>query len=185
MLLEAMHLIYTKGLKFQNYDSFERVRINWNRSLILMFKLIQPINIGELFDFTRVSSANGKQIEETIGCKVEGIRYRPISVGLFDNLKFKSLKVAKIKAWLSLYGKTNSNLEEEVFRDEQEIGGNNKTGNYSIMMCLDKNIPQLRPMCGRQIKIYHAGIQKLCTNCFREHKKQHCQKSPRSTMLRI
>ena len=35
-------------------------------------------------------------------------------------------------------------------------------------------IPQLLPMCGRRVKIYHAGIQKLCTNCFGPHKKSQC-----------
>ena len=191
--IEAKHSIYIKGLGFANHDNFDGVRINWKGKLIVTFKLIQPINIDELdavehFDFTRVSSVNGKRIEETIGCKVKGVRYRPISVGPFDDTKPNDgTKVVKIEgceyritkeeiiAWLTLYGEPTSNLEEDCFRDAEESGGNNRTGNYSIMMKLNQNIPQLLPMCGRRIKIYHAGIQKLCTNCFGEHKKQHCE----------
>lgn len=69
-------------------------------------------------------------------------------------------------------------LEEDVFRDEAAnngVGdGTNRMGNYSIMMKLDRPIPKLLLMCGRRVKIYHAGIQKLCTNCFNTHKKSTC-----------
>ena len=199
--LEAKHQIYIKGLKFDNHDNFDGVRINYKGKLVVTFKLIEPINIDDLasvehFDFTRVSSANGKRIEDVIGCKVKGIRYRSDYVSSFDNLRDDDgLKVVKIEgceyripeenilAWLSLYGETTSKLEEDRFRDESEATGNNRTGNYSIMMRLNQNIPQLLPMCGRRIKIYHAGIQKLCTNCFGEHKKQHCQVKDKTPWL--
>ena len=39
-------------------------------------------------------------------------------------------------------------------------------------MKLETNIPQLIPMNGRRVKIYHKGIMKLCTKCFGNHKKQ-------------
>lgn len=32
----------------------------------------------------------------------------------------------------------------------------------------------INPDLGRRVKIYHAGITKLCTKCFGEHKKQFC-----------
>ena len=84
----------------------------------------------------------------------------------------------EILQWLSNYGEVTSKLEEDVFRDEEAndgVGeGTNRTGNYSVMMKLERPIPQLLPMCGRRVKIYHAGIQKLCTNCFGPHKKSQC-----------
>ena len=191
--LEAKHEIYIKCLGYTNHDNFDGVRVNFKGKLIVTFKLIQPINIDELesvenFDFTRVSWANGKKFEDVIACKVKGIRYRPATAGPFDNEKINDgQRVVKIEGceyrvpedeilgWLSLYGDVISKLEEDVFRDETGANGNNRTGNYSVMMRLDRDIPQLLPMCGRRIKIYHAGITKLCTHCFGEHRKQHCQ----------
>ena len=35
----------------------------------------------------------------------------------------------------------------------EENGGTNRTGNYSVMMRLNSNIPQMLPMAGRRVKI--------------------------------
>ena len=43
------------------------------------------------------------------------------------------------------------------------------------MMLLEHKIPQLLPMNGRRVKIYHKGIDKLCTNCFEKHRKSDCK----------
>ena len=93
--------------------------------------------------------------------KIEGCEYR--------------VTKDEILQWLSHYGEVTSDLEEDCFREEVVSEGNNRTGNYTVMMKLDKQIPQLLPMCGKRVKMYHAGIQKLCTNCFGPHKKQHCE----------
>ena len=190
--LEAKYDIYLKALNFENHDNFDGVRINYKGRLVVTFKLIEPINIDDLeayenFEFKRTWLANGKQGEDTIGCKIKGIRYRPPTVSAFENSnQDDGTKVVKIEgceyrvaedeilAWLSLYGEVVSELKEDCFRDENQRTGNNRTGNYSIMMRLEKNIPQLLPMHGRRIKMYHSGIQKLCTHCFGPHKKQHC-----------
>ena len=62
-----------------------------------------------------------------------------------------------------------------LFKDSNETQGNNRTGNYSIMMVLEHKIPQLIPMNGRRVKIYHKGIEKLCTKCFGKHRKSDCR----------
>ena len=190
--LEAKYDIYLKALNFGNHDNFDGVRINYKGKLVVTFKLIEPINIDDLaglenFEFKRTSTANGTIIEDVIGCKIKGIRYREPTVSAFENMRQESgEKVVKIEgceyrvtedeilAWLSLYGEVTSDLKEDCFRDVNQKTGNNRTGNYSITMKLEKNIPQLLPMCGRRIKMYHAGIEKLCTNCFGPHKKQFC-----------
>ena len=96
--------------------------------------------------------------------KIEGCEYR--------------VTEDEILHWLSHYGEVTSKLEEDVFRDEvatDGVGdGTNRTGNYTVLMKLERPIPQLLPMCGRRVKIYHSGIQKLCTNCFGSHKKSQC-----------
>ena len=190
--IEAKYDIYLKALNFENHDNFDGVRINYKGKLVVTFKLIEPINIDDLqgyenFEFKRTWTANGKKGEDTIGCKIKGIRYRPPTTSAFENTSQEDgIKVVKIEgceyrlaedeilAWLSLYGETVSELKEDTFRDENHKTGNNRTGNYSIMMRLEKNIPQLLPMHGRRIKMYHAGIQKLCTHCFGPHRKQNC-----------
>ena len=193
---EAKHLIYIKALGFENHNNFDGVRINFKGKLIVTFKLIEPINIDELdaiehFDFVRTKSVNGKRFDDVIGCRIRGVRYRPMMVSSLDSApKDEGKKIVKIEGceyrvtedeilqWLSNYGEVTSKLEEDVFRDEEAndgVGeGTNRTGNYSVMMKLERPIPQLLPMCGRRVKIYHAGIQKLCTNCFGPHKKSQC-----------
>ena len=199
--IEAKHLIYINGLKFENHSNFDGVRINFKGKLIVTFKLLEPINIDELdsvehFEFTRTATINGRRVEEVIGCRIKGVRYRPMMVSSFDNIKQNDdTKLVKIEGceyrvtkdeiiqWLSLYGEVTSNLEEDCFRDETETIGANRTGNYSVLMRLESPIPQLLPMCGRRIKIYHAGIQKLCTNCFGPHKKQFCQSKEKTPWI--
>jgi hypothetical protein len=203
---EAKHLIYIGALKFNNHDNFDGVRISFRGKLYVTFKLIEPIDIDELepvefFEFTRTSSIRGKRVEETIGCKIRGIRQRPQAVSAFDNFSADDQKVVKIEgcdyripeneilAWLNLYGEVTSKLEEDCFRDATNATttGNNRTGNYSVTMKLQSNIPQLLPMSGRRIKMYHSGIVKLCTQCFGPHKKQVCpskEKIPWTTYVR-
>ena len=106
--------------------------------------------------FDNAPKDDGKKV-----VKIEGCEYR--------------VTKDEILQWLSYYGEVTSDLEEDVFKDEFAVDGNNRTGNYTVMMKLDRPIPQLLPMCGRRVKMYHAGIQKLCTNCFGPHKKQHCE----------
>ena len=191
--IEAKHQMYINGLKFDDHSNFDGVRIGFKGKLVVTFKLIQPINIDELdaveyFDFVRTATVNGRRVEEVIGCRVKGIRYRPMMISSLDNVKpDDGAKIVKIEGceyrvnqdeilqWLSHYGEITSSLEEDCFRDDHENSGTNRTGNYSVMMKLDRPIPQLIPMCGRRVKIYHAGIQKLCTKCFGPHKKQFCQ----------
>ena len=36
-------------------------------------------------------------------------------------------------------------------------------------------MPQIIPMCGKRICVYHKGIQKLCTNCFGAHQRRNCR----------
>ena len=44
-------------------------------------------------------------------------------------------------------------------------------------MRLKTDIPQIIPMCGKRIRVYHKGIQKLCTNCFGAHQRRNCRSS--------
>ena len=90
--IEAKHQMYINRLKFEDHTNFDGVRIGFKGKLVVTFKLIQPINIDKLdvvehFDFVRTATVNGRQVEEVIGCRIKGIRYRPIMVSSFDNIK--------------------------------------------------------------------------------------------------
>ena len=190
---EIKHGIYIDCLKFPDHENFDGCRTNYKGKLVATIKLIEPIDIDELssveyFDFIRTHNYRGKKIEETIGCKIRGIRMKQISsTNLTMPTPDDGRTMVKIEgcdyrieedlvvAWLSLYGKIESEMVEDEFVDQKETGGNNRTGNYSVLMTLDSDIPQLLPMDGRRIKIYHKGITKLCTKCFGKHRKSECK----------
>ena len=192
---EVKHGIYIDILGFPDHENFDGVRIGFKGKLVTTIKLIHPIDIDDLssveyFDFIRTSSFRGKKIEETIGCKIRGIRWKQQTTSTLQNQpKEDGRSLVKIEGcdyrvpedqileWLSYYGKVESNIEEDYFVDDRETGGNNRTGNYSVLMSLSGDIPQLLPMAGRRVKIYHKGIKKLCTKCFGKHRKSDCKAS--------
>ena len=191
--LEIKYNIYINALKFPDHDNFDGARVGFRGKLVATIKLITPINIDELsdveyFEFNRTTSIRGKQTQEVIGCKIKGVRWQPNTVSAFPNptpddertvVKIEGcdyqVPEEQIITWLSHYGEIKSDLEEDLFKDTNETGGNNRTGNYSIMMILEHKIPQLLPMNGRRVKIYHKGIDKLCTKCFGVHRKSECK----------
>ena len=191
--LEIKHKIYIGALGFPDHENFDGARVGYRGKLVATIKLINPIDIDSLvdvehFEFIRTSTFNGRAKEEVIGCKIRGIRWQPNTVSAFENPKNDDgttvVKIEgcdyqvpeeQIKTWLSHYGVFISELEEDLFRDDQETKGNNRTGNYSIVMKLEHKMPQLIPMNGRRVKIYHKGIDKLCTRCFGGHRKSECK----------
>jgi hypothetical protein len=58
---------------------------------------------------------------------------------------------------LALYGHVLSDVHEDVFNDG--LDGTNRTGIYSVMMKLHKELPQLVPLYGKCVKLYFKGIQ--------------------------
>jgi hypothetical protein len=79
-----------------------------------------------------------------------------------------------IRKWLLNYGTlmtelTEDKLDFDVSSDEEELyeGAELRTGIYSIQMEIKSPIPQFLPVDGKRIKIYHKGIKKWCTNCFK------------------
>ena len=169
--LEIKHKIYTGALGFPDHQNFDGARVGYKGRLVATIKLINPIDIDSLIDvehfkFARTSTFNGKVKEEVIGCKIRGIRWQPNTVSAFENPKQDDgTTVVKIEGcdyqvpeeqiitWLSHYGEFVSKLEEDVFKDDQQTKGNNRTGNYSIVMKLEHKMPQLIPMNGRRVKI--------------------------------
>ena len=198
---EIKHGIYIDCLKFPDHENFDGCRTSYKGKLVATIKLIEPIDIDELssveyFDFIRINTYRGKKTEETIGCKIKGIRMKQTSTtNLTTPAPDDGKTMVKIEgcdyrieedlmvAWLSLYGKIESHIVEDEFVDQKETGGNNRTGSYSVLMTLDTEIPQLLPIDGRRIKIYHRGITKLCTKCFGKHRKSECKSEGKTEWL--
>jgi hypothetical protein len=79
-----------------------------------------------------------------------------------------------MKAWLSNFVDILSPIVEDCFEDPESNEGVNALSTYSVKMKILKEIPQLLPMCGKRVKIYYKGIDKLCYNCFGKHQRKNC-----------
>ena len=124
----------------------------------------------QFFNFTRSYTRQGKKCEDTVSCKIRGLRSRLVnSESLVDTNRDDGTRIINIEgceyrvpkeeilAWLRLYGSIESELVEDCFRDEEDTEGTNRTGAYSVKVKLNKKIPQMLPMSGRKIKIYYRG----------------------------
>ena len=80
----------------------------------------------EYFNYVRRSTYRGKPIEEVIGCKVRGVRWKQPTASAFENEpKDDSKTLVKIEGckhripkeqilnWLRMYGTIESDLEED------------------------------------------------------------------------
>ena len=199
---EAKSQIYKHCLGFDDLKNFDGVRISFKGKLVLTFKLKTAVDVDDFidiqfFNYTRTGTRRGKPFEDVIGCKIRGICPKQTVKNSFAatdiaegntvvSIEGCEYRVSEdtILSWLSLYGEVKSEMVEDLFLDdpneenqdesEEESGGMNRTGNYSVLMKLDQSIPQLLPMSGRRIKIYYRGVRRLCTNCFGKHQKREC-----------
>ena len=165
------------------------------------FRLKTPIKIDQLlcvefFDFDRKYTMDGEVCTDVIGCKIRGLKPPPTTHSNMDEeLLEEGVKIVKVEgceyriseeeiiAWLSLYGEVVSEIEEDFYviehdsseEDDGDTSGSNRSGIYSVKVKLDRDIPYLLPMCGKRIKIYYRGVQRLCPVCFGKHPKKVCQ----------
>ena len=77
----------------------------------------------------------------------------------------------QIRKWIDLYGEIKSDLLEEAEEDGED-GICTGTGAYLVSVRLYAKIPNLIPMFGQQISIFHEGIEKTCRKCFKNRKKR-------------
>ena len=130
----------------------------------------------EFFDFKRDYTVGGVAKSDILECKIKGIRNDGTAIGENqDNdpsnrwVKVEwaeySLEEHEILTWLDLFGVPAGPLPEDVHPDSDSESDPTWADTYSIKMRLRTDIPQLLPMWGKRIRIYHRGIQKLCTNC--------------------
>ena len=190
--LEAKHGIYRDCLGFKDFTNFDGVRLLFKGTYSATFKLKEQINVDEwyekrLFDFNRRTKVNGKLEIVTIKCRIKGLqsmdsrihnRIEKMDANLtkvfIEGCEYRVPEKTIVEA-LSNWGELATDLKEELFHDPHDSEGTNRTSNYSVMMKINGNIPQLLPLWGKRVKIYYKGINKLCTCCFEKHQRSTCK----------
>ena len=197
---EAKFGIYKECLGFSDFSNFDGARFGFKGCPIIIFKLIEPINVDDLYDvqhfqFRRKTSRQGRTHVDVIKCKIRGIRppgltnvREAVSVAesMDDGIRIIKLDGCDYRIpedtlveFLSFFGSIESEIMEDLFDDGlppgPTCGGINRTGTYSVKIKLQSDIPQILPIMGRRIRVHYRGIQKLCPNCFGPHPKAVCK----------
>ena len=193
---EAVRQIFVKALGF-NSNELHGVTPSFKGHPVVIFKTKEIFNIDERlagksnFIYQRkIKTESGEKIEE-MSCTIKGIRGKDPSereASAYTWLKIEGadylMKEDQFKDWLSEYGFLVSGITEDIEKiggissgeEESQNEDDFSTGIYSAKIKLNKEIPQLIPMYGKKIKIYHKGIKKQCVNCYETgHFKKDCK----------
>ena len=187
---EAKYGIFQNCLQL-NPSLIHGLRFGFSDFPVVKFKLKEKINIDafqpmEYFDFKRDYTVGDVAKSDILECKIKGIRTEGAPVGENQDgdpsirwVKVEwaeySLEEHEILTWLDLFGVPAGPLSEDIHPDSDSESDPTWAGTYSIKMRLRTDIPQLLPMWGKRIRIYHRGIQKLCTNCYGAHARRNCR----------
>ena len=157
------------------------------------FKLKEQLNIDSLeslqeFSVERKCRVGNEEKTATLKCKIRGIRTTQNNrAENYQDEGFRWVKVEgceyrleekQIINWLSHFGEVKSEITEDTHEGSDDSSddlppvGN---GIYSVLMKLERDMPQLIPMHGKRIRIYYRGIIKRCTNCFGAHQRKNCK----------
>jgi hypothetical protein len=180
----ALKLIFVQALGFAPIE-LAGIIPGFRGNPTLLFKTKSAFNIDEKFkgksnfSFIRRIPQEDGETTQTYDCSIRGVREEGTAI----NQRYTWVKVEgaeyqvepeTIRKWLLNYGTlmmelTEDKLDFDVSSEEEELyqGVELKTGIYSIQMEIRNPIPQFLPMDGKRIKIYHKGIKKWCTNCFK------------------
>ena len=70
------------------------------------------------------------------------------------------LEKTAILDWLNHFGEQAGELTEEIHPNSDSDADPVRNGTFSTNMRLNRDIPQLLPMWGKRVRIYHRGVQK-------------------------
>ena len=171
------------------------IRFAFSTYPVVKFKLKEQIDVDrilhhtEYFDFERRYTVKGVEKSDILGCKIKGLRTGNVDGRDFNeeadpdpNIRWVKIEWAdygleesQILDWLNFYGEQAGQLTEDIHPNSDSDADPLGNGTFSIKMRLKKDIPQLLPMWGKRIRIYHRGVQKLCSNCFGTHPRKNCR----------
>ena len=167
------------------------IRFDFSTYPVVKFKLKEQMDVDkhlhhvEYFNYERRYKVEGKERTDILGCKIRGIRSGSETTNQPDpdpNIRWVkvewvnyTLEKTDILDWLNYFGEQAGDLTEDVHQNSDSDADPFGMGTYSIKMRLRQDIPQLLPMWGKRVRIYHRGIQKLCSNCFGAHPRRNCR----------
>jgi hypothetical protein len=189
---EARRTIFEEILGFKQEDLIG-FYFTYSGCPIVTFKLKEQFNIDSLesfqeFNVERKCRVGNEEKTATLKCKIRGIRTTQNNhVENYQDKGFRWVKVEgceyrleenQIIDWLSHFGEVKSEISEDTHEGSDDSSddlppvGN---GIYSVLMKLERDMPQLIPMHGKRIRLYYRGIIKRCTNCFGAHQRKTCK----------
>ena len=166
------------------------VRFGFSTYPVVKFKLKEQINVDalahcEFFELLRPYSFKGETRNDVLGCKIRGIRTETnesMQPDADPNVRWVKIEWVdygldenQILEWMDLFGERAGELSEDIHPNSDSDEDIFCTGTYSIKMRLNRDIPQLLPMWGKRIRVYHRGVQKLCNNCYGPHPRRNCK----------
>ena len=178
-----------------NIKLIHGIRFAFSTYPVVKFKLKQQIDVDmnlqhvEFFNFERRYSVKGVEKTDVLGCRVRGLRtannersgqyqepdpdpnVRWVKIEWVDY----GIEETQILEWLNYFGEQAGQLSEEIHPNSDSDADPIGNGTFSIKMRLRTDIPQLLPMWGKRVRIYHRGVQKLCSNCFGLHQRRNCR----------
>ena len=194
---EARLTIFERALGFPR-DALAGCMIGFNKGRIVTYKLKEVFDIDSLhmlenFTFERkTKDRDGNDVTATLSCRIRGIMKRQEGSGqsFVQQPREEGVRWLKIEgceyrvekdqltSWLQIYGELRSEITEDDFEEESDTPEGYPTignGNYSVLIKLHTKIPQLIPMNGKRVRMYHRGITKLCSNCYGAHERKSCK----------
>jgi hypothetical protein len=171
------------------------IRFAFSTYPVVKYKLKEQIDVDrnlqhvEYFNFERRYTQNGVEKSDILGCKIRGLRAGNQAAGGQVNetdpdpnvrwVKIEwvdyAIEEKRILDWLDYFGEQAGQLSEDIHPNSDSDADLIGNGTFSIKMRLKRDIPQLLPMWGKRIRIYHRGVQKLCSNCFGTHPRRNCK----------
>ena len=171
------------------------IRFAFSTYPVVKFKLKEQIDVDknlqhvEHFNYERRYTVNGIEKSDILGCRIKGLRLsNQAGNGHIDetdqdpNIRWVkiewvdyAIEEKRILDWLNYFGEQAGELSEDIHPNSDSDADPIGSGTFSIKMRLRKDIPQLLPMWGKRIRIYHRGVQKLCSNCFGTHLRRNCR----------
>ncbi len=144
------------------------------RCLRVTFQLKQPVKIESIYptpDFNFFHKTIG--LSHLLIGKILGYHTVPEpKLGeeiLLTVLKNSDISAKQILLWLGHFGETIGDHYYE--KDAEGI----PTGAFHVKFVLEHHIPEYLPMFGQKIRVFYAGMQRQCSNCYRSgHFKKEC-----------
>ena len=188
-MTEARDGIFSKGMGMDK-SIIHGIRFGYNDYPVVKFKLKQQIDLDalqpiEFFECNRSYAVGTKIVTDKLSCHIKGIRSTNLISREADtapNIRWVkvewgeySLTEEQMLSWLEIYGSKAGEFSEDLYPDSDSEADPVGSGTFSIKMRLNRDIPQLLPMWGKRVRIYHRGVQKLCTNCYGAHPRRNCR----------